>query len=292
MRLQDQASEIRVLDNLRTGSLGNLEGLRHEFIHGSVTDAEQVRAAVKGVDVIYHLAALVSVPESLEKPHETVEINITGLLNVLDAAAGGGVRKVVFASTAAIYGDDPVVPKTEGMHPEPKSPYAISKLAGEHYLEMYQQADGLQTCSLRFFNVFGPRQDPRGGYGAAVPIFLEKALSDEPITIFGDGEQTRDYIYVAEIASALAFAASEPISGIYNVGYGRELTINGLAREIIALTGSGSEIEYGPERPGDVKHSRASVARLMNAGWAPQFDVSGGLAITVDYARRCQKSVR
>ncbi|MGJ8642795.1 MAG: NAD-dependent epimerase/dehydratase family protein [Luteolibacter sp.] len=278
---QDSGGEIRVLDNLRTGSHDNLSGLRHTFIEGSVTDPDIVAKAMIGVDAVFHLAALVSVAESVEQPFETAQINVIGLLNTLEAAKAAGVKKFVLASSAAIYGDNPVVPKTEDMLPEPKSPYAITKLDGEYYLNLYHTPGTFETCSLRFFNVFGPRQNPDGGYAAAVPIFLRKALDNLPISIFGDGEQTRDFIYVKDIVSALVFASENPISGAFNAGYGTQMTINDLAQHIISLTGSSSEIQYLPVRAGDVRHSRSSVAKLFSAGWKPSFTLADALKSTV-----------
>jgi UDP-glucose 4-epimerase len=278
---QGKAEEIRVLDNLRSGYRKNLEGLEHTFIEGSITDPSVVGDAVSGVDHIFHLAALVSVPESMERPSETVDINVTGLLNVLEAAARLGVKKMIHASSAAVYGDNPAVPKTEAMLPEPKSPYAITKLDGEYYLSLYRQPGRLDTCSFRFFNVFGPRQDPKGAYAAAVPIFIEHALSGQPITVFGDGGQTRDFIYVKDIVSALVFGAENSLSGTFNVGYGQQITINDLAKRIVSHTGSRSAIHHLAERPGDVKHSRASVDKLFSSGWKPAHTMDEALAATV-----------
>lgn len=281
---QDRAEEIRILDNLRTGYRHNLEGLRHTFIEGSVTDRELVRKAVEGVDYVFHMAALVSVPESMAKPGECVDINVHGLLNVLEEASAAGVRKLVFASSAAVYGDNPTVPKLETMLPEPKSPYAITKLDGEYYLGMFQNEGRLETAAIRFFNVFGPRQDPKGAYAAAVPIFIEKALRGEDITVFGDGGQTRDFIYVKDIAGALAFAAETPgVTGVFNAGYGGQITINDLADELIKAAGSSSKVVHAAERAGDVRHSRASADKLRAAGWIPQHSLREGLARTLDF---------
>ena len=169
---QDKAEEIRVLDNLRTGYKKNLDGLRVTFIEGSITDRDLVRRAVQGVDYIFHMAALVSVPESMSKIRETIDLNVNGLLTVLEEASAAGVKKVVLASSAAIYGDNPIVPKVETMYPEPKSPYGITKLDGEYYMEMFRTTGKINTGCCRFFNVFGPRQDPKGAYAAAVPIFM------------------------------------------------------------------------------------------------------------------------
>jgi nucleoside-diphosphate-sugar epimerase len=173
---QSSAEEIRVLDNFRTGYRKNLDGLPVTLIEGSITDRAIVEKAVQGIDYIFHMAALVSVPESMSKPAECVDINVQGLLHVLEAASAAGVKKIVLASSAAVYGDNPTVPKLETMIPEPKSPYAITKLDGEYYLELYRREGKIQSTSIRFFNVFGPRQDPKGAYAAAVPIFIEKAL--------------------------------------------------------------------------------------------------------------------
>lgn len=284
---QDHAEEIRVLDNLRTGYRKNLDGLKHVFIEGSVTDREVVAKAVEGVDHVFHLAALVSVPESMAKPAECVDINVHGLLNVLEASAAASVKKLVFASSAAIYGDNPTVPKLETMLPEPKSPYAITKLDGEYYLDLFNRERGLETAAIRFFNVFGPRQDPKGAYAAAVPIFIEKALKGEDITVHGDGEQTRDFIYVKDIVGALTFAVETPgVTGVFNAGYGGQMTINDLASKILAAAGSSSKVIHGPERSGDVKHSRSSADKLRNAGWQPKHSLDDALATTLEFFRK------
>lgn len=275
---------VRVLDNLRSGYKKNLEGLECEFIKGSITDREAVRAAVEGVDYIFHMAAMISVPESMEKPIECVEINTTGTLVVLEEAAKAGVRKMCFSSSAANYGDNPTVPKLETMLPEPKSPYAITKLDGEYYCDMFNREGNLATGVMRYFNVFGPRQDPGSAYAAAVPIFIDKAVKNEPITIFGDGEQTRDFIYVKDIVAANVFLAmNETDPGFFNVAYGGRLTINDLAKKIIELTGSSSTIEYAPERAGDVKHSMASVDKIKAAGFKPTSSFDEGLVETIKF---------
>ena len=279
-------AEIVVLDNLRSGHRHNLDGLDHTFIQGCVTDRAAVDLAMTGVDVAFHLAAMISVPESMLKPHECAEINVTGLLNVLESAASHGAKKLVLASSAAIYGNNPVVPKIETMFPEPKSPYAITKLEGEYYLEMFHREGKLKTASLRFFNVFGPRQDPKSAYAAAVPIFMEKAFAGQPITIFGDGEQTRDFVHVKDIAAALAHVALHPdIHGTFNVGYGNSMSVNQLAKLIIQLSGSTSEIHHLPERPGDVKHSRASIDKLRATGFQHISSLERGIQETLEFFR-------
>ena len=277
-------AEVRVLDNFRSGFRRNLEAFEVELIEGSILDRAAVAAAVEGVDYVFHLAAMISVPESMEKPVECVEVNTVGTLNVLEAAAAAGCRKLCLSSSAAIYGDNPEVPKRETMIPEPKSPYAVTKLSGEYYCAMFDRENRLPTACLRYFNVFGPRQDPGSQYAAAIPIFISKALKNEPITIFGDGEQTRDFIFVKDIVAANVYATTHPeMNAVYNVAYGGRITINDLARKIIELTGSSSEIRYLPERPGDVKHSMAAVDRLTAAGFRPGADFAGGLEETIRY---------
>jgi UDP-glucose 4-epimerase len=180
-------AEVRVLDNLRSGFRHNLADFQCEFIEGSILDRDCVRQAVQGVDYIFHLAAMISVPESMQKPIECNELNTNGTLVVLEEAAKAGVKKLVLSSSAAIYGDNPVMPKVETMLAEPKSPYAITKLDGEFYCKMFTDEGRLQTACLRYFNVFGPRQDPKSQYAAAVPIFIDRAMKNQPITIYGDG---------------------------------------------------------------------------------------------------------
>ncbi len=280
---QDKAG-VRVLDNLRTGHRRNLEGLDVEFLEGSILDRECVRRAVRGVDCVFHLAAMVSVPESMRRPVECAQLNVLGLLNVLEEASAAGVRKLCFGSSAAIYGDNPAVPKLESMAPEPLSPYAITKLDGEYYGAMFTRAGRIEVASLRFFNVFGPRQDPGSAYAAAVPIFIRQALANEPLTIHGDGGQTRDFIHVGDIVAAMAFAAATPgFAGTFNVGCGAGTTINDLARAIIRAAGSRSEIHHAPARAGDVRHSVASVEKLLATGFRPAGNLEEGLAATVRY---------
>lgn len=284
---QGIAEEIRVLDNLRTGYKKNLEGLNCTFIEDSITNREAVRKAVQGVDYIFHMAALISVPESMAKIAECVELNVNGLINVLEEASAAGVKKIVLASSAAIYGDNPTVPKVETMYPEPKSPYAITKLDGEYYLGMFRSEGKINSAAVRFFNVFGPRQDPKGAYAAAVPIFIEKAVKGEDIMVYGDGEQTRDFIYVKDIVGALTFAVETPeVQGVFNAGYGGQITINDLANNIIEAAGSSSKVLHGPERAGDVKHSRASADKLRAAGWKPKYTLAEGLATTLEYFKK------
>lgn len=271
--------EVVVLDSLRSGRCNVDQSI---LTRGSVTDYELVEHLAAGARTIFHLAALVSVPESLEKPHECVDINVQGTLNVLRAARRHGVGKVVLSSSAAIYGDDPELPKHENMRPAPKSPYAVTKLDGEYYLAMAAAEWGVATVSLRYFNVYGPRQDPASQYAAAVPIFVQRAREGLPITIFGDGEQTRDFIYVRDVVAANLLAAESPaITGVYNVARGESLTILELARNIRDLLGSCSPIVHGPERPGDIRHSLADISRLLATGFRPTVSLDEGLRETL-----------
>jgi UDP-glucose 4-epimerase len=284
-------AEVRVLDNLRSGFKHNLAGFQHKFIEGSILDRATVRRAVRGADFVFHLAAMISVPESMAEPVKCNKINTAGTLVVLEEAARAGVKKLVFSTSAAIYGDNPVVPKIETMAPEPKSPYAMTKLDGEFYCQMFANEGRLQTACLRYFNVFGPRQDPGSQYAAAVPIFIDRAVKNLPITIYGDGEQTRDFIYVKDIMAAnVFFATPSRATGVFNVACGSKITINELARQILALTGSKSPITHAPERAGDVKHSLASIDKLRAAGFAPAGGFADGLEATIHFFRNRTKN--
>jgi UDP-glucose 4-epimerase len=279
-------AKVRVIDNLRSGFRHNLDHLQCEFAQGSILDRDLVRRMMKGVDYVFHLAAMISVPESVQKPVECVEINTIGTLVVLEEAARAKAKKLVLSSSAAIYGDNPIVPKTEAMLPEPKSPYAITKLDGEFYCGMFARENHLPTVCLRYFNVFGPRQDPQSAYAAAVPIFIDRALNNAPITIFGDGEQTRDFIFVKDIVAANAyFATQSPAGGVFNVAYGQRITINDLAATVVRLTDSCSKIKHAAERPGDVKHSMAAIDRLRAAGFTTRGNFCAGLQATIKFSK-------
>src|SRR5207247_1299792 len=247
---QDRA-EVRVLDNLRSDFESNLSGSQCQLTVGSILDRDLVREAMKGVDFVFHLAAMVSMQESVQKPNECAEINAGGTAIVLEEAARA--KKLIFSSSAAIYGDNPTIPKIESMPAEPKSPYATSKYEGERHCRSFTDERRLATVCLRYFNVFGPYQSPRSDYAAAVPAFIERAISNEPITIFGDGRQTRDFIYVKDVVAANAFfALKSQATGVFNVACGRQITITDLAVTIRNLTKSSSTIEHEAERLGDV----------------------------------------
>ncbi len=286
--------EVVVLDDFSSGRRANLEGVGVEVVEADVRDAGALARACRGVEAVFHLAAQISVAASMERPEETVEINTIGTLALIAAARRAGVRVIVLSSSAAIYGDDPRLPKREAMSPDPRSPYAVSKLDGEHYLRMFAAADGMRAVALRYFNVFGPRQDPRSRYAAAIPAFVSRALAGETITIHGDGGQTRDFVFVEDVARANLLAAGvlqphgrgAPPFALYNVGGGRSITILALAREVVRLTGSRSQIVHGPPRPGDVRHSRADVSRIRrDLGFRPQVAMADGLRLTIEFFR-------
>ncbi|HET6887316.1 MAG TPA: NAD-dependent epimerase/dehydratase family protein [Candidatus Udaeobacter sp.] len=283
---QDRA-QVRVLDNLRRGCKGNLSGLNCQLIVGSILDRDLVKEAMKGVDFVFHLAAMVSVQESVEKPNECAEINASGTAIVLEEAARARAKKLIFSSSAAIYGDNPTVPKIESMPAEPKSPYATGKYEAERHCRSFTDEGRLPTVSLRYFNVFGPYPDRRSEYTAAVPAFIGKAIRNEPITIFGDGRQTRDFIYVKDVVAANAFFAfKSQATGAFNVACGRKITLTDLALTIRGLAKSSSTIEYSAVRPGDVKHSVAGVDKIQTAGFRAVCDLARGLRATIEFFKK------
>lgn len=286
-------AEVHIIDNLRSGFLANVQLFPQAIFHEvSITEREKVFRILENAEYVHHLAAMISVPESVDKPHECVEININGLLNVLDACKENGVKKIVFSSSAAVYGENPESPKRTEMRPQPKSPYGITKLDGEYYLQFYNEQYGLGAVSLRNFNVFGQRQDPKSQYAAAVPIFIAKALKNEPITIYGDGEQTRDFIFVKDVVKANILAATnESVNGVFNVALGKASSINEIAKGIISLTNSKSEIIYQPERKGDIKHSLADVEHTTKKlDFMPDFTLQKGLDETVSFFKKVFES--
>ena len=279
-------AEVRVLDNLRSGLKSNLSGLKCQLLVGSILDRDLVREAMGDVDFVFHLAAMVSVPDSVQTPIEYANVNARGASIVLEEAARAGAKKLIFSSSAAIYGDNPTIPQIETMAADPKNPYATSKYEGERLCCSFMDDGRLPTVSLRYFNVFGPYQNPRSEYTAVVPAFIEKAIRNAPITIFGNGRQTRDFIYVSDVVAANAFFALESqATGIFNVACGRQIAITDLALTIRKLTKSSSMIEYREERPGDVKHSLAGVDKIQQAGFRPVCDLAGGLRATIEFFR-------
>lgn len=282
-----RGDQVVVYDNLHSGYLKNIEPFITQYdvemIHGDIMSRDHMVEVFAGATSVFHLGALISVPESMAKPVAYVTVNAAGSLHVLEACRLAKVKNVVLSSSAAIYGDNPVVPKLETMTPEPKSPYAVTKLDGEYYFQMYRAQHGLNAVALRYFNVFGPRQDPKSQYAAAVPIFIDKALKNQDITIFGDGEQTRDFIYVKDIAQANLLAA-EKGGDVFNVAWGQKITVNDLAKMIVRLTGSASKIVHLPERSGDIKHSMADNQKIVQKlGFKATSTLESGLRDTIAY---------
>jgi len=280
--LSSEGHQVTVLDSLRTGFEKNLEGLNANFVQGDIRDEKLVQKVIEGACGVFHLAALVSVPESLLKIKECIDINTIGTINILDAAKNNPGCKVVLSTSAANYGNNPVLPKVETMFPEPMTSYAITKLDGEYYLRMYLDQYNVPTASLRYFNVFGPRQNPKSAYAAAVPIFINKALQNEPITIYGDGLQTRDFIYVKDVVKA-NILASQVGNETYNVALGHSTSVLELAEKIINITNSKSEIQFLEERAGDIKHSKADPSKFNKLGFKPQYTIDKALEETIEF---------
>lgn len=280
---QGIAEEIRVLDNLKTGKIANLHGFSYELLVGSVADAAVVEEAVRGVDHVFHLAALANVPECLKFPSECQRINIKGLTNVLEASEAWGVSRLLFPSSASVYGSSPPRPTTERTPLAPNNPYARSKAEGEKILNSRKGKGVLSTCSLRFFNVFGPRQDPLGTYAAVIPHFILKALKNEDIVIFGDGRQTRDFVFVKDVVAALIHVTRNPQNvGPFNVGGSTSIGILDLAKEIIQLTGSSSRIRFQDSRDADARFSNGSSQKLRDTGWSAKSSLQAGLLTTIE----------
>jgi UDP-glucose 4-epimerase len=278
-------NSVIILDNLATGKKGNIAGLSGEnvtFVKGTITDLPLLGRFFKGIDFVFHLAAMASVPRSVEDPAACHEVNATGTLKVLLAARDSGVKKVVFASSCAVYGDRHNPPIKEEMAPSPQSPYAVTKLAGEYYCQTFQEIYGLTTVCLRYFNVYGPGQDPNSAYAAVVPKFIQRVAEGKPLLILGDGEQTRDFVFVRDVVQANILAAQSDASGIFNIGSGRSITMGGLAKLIIRLMGKDVEISYQAARAGDVRHSLADISKAKIFGYQPEYTLETGLRETIN----------
>ncbi|MEJ5358819.1 MAG: SDR family oxidoreductase [Desulfobacterales bacterium] len=288
-RLVAEGFAVRVLDDLSSGRPANLAGVRGriDFREGDIRDPAALRPAVSGCSRVFHLAAVVSVQQTIRDPAGSAAVNETGALQVLEAAREAGVRRLVFASSSAVYGDDPRLPLREDLPPRPRSPYAVQKLAVEHYLAVYRDLFGLSTASLRFFNVFGPRQDPSSPYSGVISIFFTRALAGEAPVIYGDGLQTRDFVYVADVVEALLLAARSRDCGVFNVGTGREVDILSLWRHIAALTGCPRAPQHLPPRPGDIRRSVAAVGEAASRlNFSARIRFEEGLARTLAWYRR------
>jgi nucleoside-diphosphate-sugar epimerase len=290
VELLDKGFDVRVLDNLSTGSSGNLSGLKGvEVINGDIRDMETVRKAVSGVDYILHQAALPSVSRSVENPLESNECNVAGSLNVLDAARKGDVKRIVYASSSSVYGDAKELPKREDMELMPLSPYAVTKIAVEHYFSVFSKVYGMRSIGLRYFNVYGPRQNPESEYAAVIPRFIKAALSGQRPVIYGDGEQTRDFTYVKDAVNAnlLAMKAQGVDHEVFNVGTGKSITVNELLRKISSISGKVVEADHTDPREGDIRDSLADISKAGRIlGYKPGYDMESGLKETIEWFRR------
>lgn len=282
--LQRSGHAVRVLDNLSSGHRANLAGipLAVPLIEADIRDENALRIAVEGVDWVFHLAALVSVFDSVERPVDNHEINLTGTLRMLEAARAAGVKRVVFAASAAAYGNNPELPKKETMRPEPESPYALAKVGGEHYLRVYAGLYGLRTVALRYFNVYGPRQDPRSMYSGVISRFVECVRSGATPVVFGDGRQTRDFVYVADVVAANLLAAACPSVGngeVFNIATGSAVSLLDILAVLRSLSGAGLQTEFRDARSGDIRHSRADIGLAREVlGFEPGYDLERGLS--------------
>ena len=289
-RLAEVGRPVRVVDNLSTGSLANLAHLdgRVDFIEGDLCDERTCARAVEGVEVVFHVAALPSVPRSLADPWGSHNANVNATVRLLQAARGAGVRRVVFSSSSSVYGDTAMLPKVEDVEPLPRSPYAASKLSAEQYVLAYARAGLVEAVALRYFNVFGPRQSPDSPYAAVIPLFFHAAVTGTPATVFGDGGQTRDFTYVANVVDANLLAATAPAeraSGYpVNVGAGDRTSINELLELIEQVTGRSIAREHRPPRPGDVRDSLAGLQRAADRiGYRPEVAIGDGLRRTWEW---------
>ena len=285
--LVNQGYFVIILDDLSTGRMENIAELLRkenvEFIQGSITDLVLLQRILQGAQYVFHLAALARVLRSIEDPVTTNEVNITGTLNVLIAARDNSVKKVVYASSSSVYGDTPTLPKDEQMVPQPQSPYAVSKLAGEYYCQVFHYVYNLNTTCLRYFNVYGPGQEPNSEYSAVIPRFIGQVFRKEPLFIDGDGEQTRDFTFVKDAVEANILAVNNNANGVFNIGSGECITINELVRDISEITGENVKPIYREPRPGDVRHSLADISRARTFGYEPMYDLEAGLKETINW---------
>ena len=290
--LLEEGAQVRGIDNLSTGSLENIDEIRSQidFRKADVLDQHALSDACEGVDYVFHEAAIPSVFKSVDDPIGTNEPNLTGTLYVLEAARKAGVRRVLYAASSAAYGDSPELPKTEDMLPAPLSPYAVQKLAGEQYLASYYRVYGLETVSLRYFNIFGPRQDPSSQYSGVLARFISLMLAGQTPTIYGDGLTSRDFTYIDNVVSANLLAAKAPagkVAGrVFNVATGQRTTLLEAFEEIKRITGYMGGVNHAPEREGDIKHSLADIQAAQQAfGYKVVADLAYGLEQTIEWAK-------
>jgi len=277
--------QVAIIDDLSTGNKENIASLLNqnhvEFTEGSIADLSVLTKLFRGAKYVFHLAAIPSVPRSIENPQASHEANITGTLKVLLAARDAAVKKVVYASSCAVYGGTCTLPIKEDTLPNPQSPYAVTKLAGEYYCQVFHQVYGLPTVCLRYFNVYGPRQDPDSEYSAVIPKFIQRVLNDKPLLILGDGEQTRDFTFITDVVEANILLAESQATGIFNIGSGQRISIAHLAKLLIGLAGNNVKLIHKEPRPGDIKHSLADISKAQSFGYKPKYSLERGLAETI-----------
>ena len=284
--LIERGYQVVIVDNLATGRIANIQHLldnkKVEFARVSIASLPALQKLFAGAKYVFHQAAIPSVPRSINKPRLSHNINITGTLNVLLAARDNGVKKVVYASSSSVYGDSVTLPKKEEMTPNPLSPYAVTKLTGEYYCKVFQGIYGLETACLRYFNVYGPRQDPKSQYAAVIPKFITNILAGRPPVIFGDGEISRDFTFVRDVVEANILAAESQATGVFNIGRSERVTLNHLARLLIDMAGNAAirPVHEAP-RAGDVKHSLADISRARAFGYNPGYSLEQGLKETL-----------
>ena len=287
LRQQTDCERIVVVDSLTTGHQGNLSDTSEvEFCKCDIRDYDRLSKLFKDIDVVFHQAAIPSVPRSIDEPDFCFGVNVDGTFNVIRAAVENKVRRIVFASSSAVYGDSPALPKVEDMLPEPRSPYGAHKLAGEYLLKTAQESYGIETVSLRYFNVFGPRQDPSSSYSGVLSIFAQRSLDQTPPTIHGDGEQSRDFIFVDDIVRLNILAAETPDAAgrVFNGGCGEGVSLNRAWNAMQTAAGAGLEAVHGPDRPGDVRHSRADISAAREVlGFEPEVDFEQGVRRTLSW---------
>ena len=281
----NQNNEIIIVDNQSSGNIKNIEGLdftRIDTDFGDITEVN-LEQIFEGADYIFHLAAVTSVPQSVEDPIRSNEVNITGILKVLEAARKCDVDKLIFSSSSAVYGETEQLPISESNPINPMSPYAVTKATGELYCNVYSEIYGLPTISLRYFNVFGPRQDPKSQYAAVIPIFIDKLLKNESPVIYGDGEQTRDFVSVKDVVDANLLSARSSETGVFNIGLGKSTTINQLFEIIKNTMDKDIEPVHEAERSGEIKHSVADISKAKSLGYSPEKDFTNKLIETVNW---------
>ena len=290
-RTLSKENKVTVIDDLSTGYIKNIQGFIDSnaigFVKGSITDLDLLQEIFKDVDYVFHEAAIPSVPRSIKDPISSNFVNVNGTLNVLVAARDNNVKKIVYASSSSVYGDTPTLPKEEDMQTYPLSPYAVCKLTGEYYCQIFNNIYSLPTASLRYFNVYGPRQDPLSEYAAVIPKFITCILNEESPIIYGDGEQTRDFTFIEDVVQANILVAESDATGVFNIACGKRISINDLVQSIRVITEKDIEPVYNDPRPGDILHSLADISKAKEQfHFNPKFTMDNGLEATVEWFRK------